>query len=90
MTLVLRHANFSHSASDREHYDVFDGETYVGRIYRVNASGGSETWFWGLLAEAPLDGGKRFSWHAPSREAAMAAFRASYEAWRVTEGRPVN
>jgi hypothetical protein len=32
----------------------------VGRIYLVNAFGGSETWFWGLSFEVQLTGRKSY------------------------------
>jgi hypothetical protein len=66
-----------------EDYDVFDSEGDVGRIYRVDGYGGTETWFWGVSFQ--LTGRKSYA-HAASLAEAKAAFRAGYEAWKNRAG----
>jgi hypothetical protein len=62
-----------------EDYDVFDGERDVGRIYLVDAHGGTESWFWGVSFEVT----RRKSYgYALSLDEAKAAFRAEYERWQ--------
>jgi hypothetical protein len=67
-----------------EDYDVFDGEREVGRIYLVDSNAGNETWFWGVSYD--LTHRKSYG-HATSLDAAKAAFRAEYGAWRAANGR---
>jgi hypothetical protein len=47
----------------------------------VDGYGGKETWFWGVSFQ--LTGRKSYG-HAPSLDAAKAAFRAEYETWLAT------
>lgn len=60
-----------------DQYAVMDGDRYVGRIFRENTHVG-EQWFWGLDSSVIS---KRYLYgNAPTREAAMAAFRAAWDA----------
>jgi hypothetical protein len=74
--LILRRAMFSRVSgnSQREDYNVFDGDRNVGRIYRMNAH--DEIWFWGVSFD--LTNRKSYG-RANSLEEAKAAFRAEYE-----------
>jgi hypothetical protein len=67
-TLVLR------QAGSENHFRVFDGGRYVGRIYQYNA----DFWFWSLALEVTEPATPPHGWHEPSREAAMARFKAAY------------
>jgi hypothetical protein len=58
--------------------DVFDGDREVGCVYRVADRPISE-WFWGVSFQ--LTGRKSYG-HAPTLDAAKAAFKAEYEAWK--------
>jgi hypothetical protein len=73
MPLVLRRAQGYWYPHD---YDVLDDGRKVGRIYRINAA--SEIWWWGVSFQ--LTGRKSYG-DAPTRDAAIAAFRAEYERW---------
>jgi hypothetical protein len=86
LTLVLRRANGSRKGAhwQDEDYDVFDSEHDVGRVYLVDSNAGTETWFWGvsfLLTNRNSYG------HAPTLDAAKAAFKAEYERWRQEAGK---
>jgi hypothetical protein len=86
MPLILRRANLSRrSGSWSEHdFDVFDGDRDVGRIYRVDAYGGNEKWFWGVSFQVT---GRKSYGHAPSLDEATAAFKAEYERWQREAGK---
>jgi hypothetical protein len=81
MQLILRRANVSRISGSwqDEDYDVFDGERDVGHIYLVDSFGNREKWFWGVSFQRT---GKKSYGHAPSLEAAKAAFKAEYAAWK--------
>jgi hypothetical protein len=65
-----------------EDCDVFDGEREVGRIYKVDAFSGSETWFCGVLFQVT----KRKSYgYAVSLDQAKNGFKAEYIAWKQSE-----
>jgi hypothetical protein len=83
MGLVLRRASISRPGGpwSETDFDVFDGDQNVGRIYLVNAFGGSETWFWGLSFEFQLTERKSYG-DANSLDDAKAAFKAEYERWQ--------
>jgi hypothetical protein len=73
--LMLRRASASRKGGHWQHedYDVFDGDSDVGRIYLVDGYGGRETWFWGVSFQVT----KRKSYgYADSIEEAKAAVRA--------------
>jgi hypothetical protein len=77
MLLTLRRAQghrLGHWGPDD--YDVLDGDRDVGRIYRINTA--HEQWWWGV--SFMLTGRMSYG-TAPTREDAMAAFRAEYERW---------
>ena len=77
MTLVLRRAqDLPGDLGPHDYYDVLDDGREVGRIYRMNAV--MEIWWWEVWSE--LTGRKNYG-DAPTRDAAMAAFRAEYERW---------
>jgi hypothetical protein len=78
-SLILRRANVSRKGGEWQHEDcdVFDGDRNVGRIF-LDAN---HMWFWGV--SFPLTGRKSYG-QAPSIEEAKAAFRAEYEAGRVS------
>jgi hypothetical protein len=59
-------------------FDVFDGDREVGRVCRVVDRPVSE-WFWGVSFQ--LTDRKSYG-HAPTLDAAKAAFKAEYEAWK--------
>jgi hypothetical protein len=82
--LILRRTNASRISGDWQHedYDVFDGEREIGRIYRVTDHLDSP-WFWGVSFQ--LTGRKSYG-HVPTLDAAKAAFRAEYEAWKSCAG----
>jgi hypothetical protein len=61
-------------------FDVLDDWREVGRIYRINAA--TEIWRWDV--SFTLTGRKSYG-DAPTRDAAMAAFRAEYERWRAEQ-----
>jgi hypothetical protein len=77
MPLLLRRAQ-GHRPGDwnPDDFDVLDDGREVGRIYRINAA--TEIWWWGVSFQ--LTGRKSYG-DAPTREQAMAAFRAEYERW---------
>jgi hypothetical protein len=83
--LILRRANLSRISGQwqDEDYDVFDGGRDVGRIYLVDSNAGTETWFWGV--SFLLTNRKSYG-HAPTLDAAKAAFKAEYEAWKSCTG----
>ena len=84
MPLILHHLQVNRTGNwGPEDYAVLDGETYVGRIYRIEARAAGERWFWGLSEQMQLDGRKRYGCDAPSRDAAMAALRSCYDASRT-------
>jgi hypothetical protein len=82
IALILRRASTSRKGGLWQHddYDVLDGDREVGRIYRVNAH--TERWYWGVSFQLT---NRRSYGHADSLEAAKAAFRAEYEAWKGTD-----
>lgn len=57
-------------------YAVIDGDRYAGRIFRENAI--REVWFWGVDWFGA--GSKKLYGNAATRKAAMAAFRAAWDA----------
>jgi hypothetical protein len=77
MTLVPRRAQ-GHRPGDwgPRDYDVLDDGRTVERIYKFNAA--TEIWRWGI--SLPLNSCEIYG-DAPTREDAMAAFRAEYERW---------
>jgi hypothetical protein len=83
--LILRRTNVSRISGQwqDEDYDVFDGDRDVGRIYLVDSNAGIETWFWGVSFD--LTHRKSYG-HATSLDAAKAAFRAEYDAWKSCAG----
>src|SRR3979490_3205959 len=84
-TLILRRANVSRKGGfwDETDYDVFDGDRDVGRIYQVNDFPGRESWFWGVSFQITH---RKSYGYSDSLDAAKAAFRAEYEAWKGTGG----
>jgi hypothetical protein len=69
VTLVLRRVT-----GRREHddYDVFAGDSHVGRIYLVEFQDGRQSWFWNVSFD--VTGRKSFGYEV-SLEEAKAAFR---------------
>jgi hypothetical protein len=65
-------------SEDHHHHQVFDGDRYVGRIYRHNR----EYWFWSLAFAVTAPANPPYGWHEPTREAAMEKFKAAYVAAR--------
>jgi hypothetical protein len=59
-------------------FDVFDGDRAVGCVYRVVDRPVSER-FWDVSFQ--LTGRKSYG-HEPTLDAAKAAFKAEYEAWK--------
>ena len=81
MPLLLRRAQGHRRGDWNPHdFDVLDDGREVGRIYRINAA--TEIWWWGVSFQ--LTGRKSYG-DAPTRDAAMAAFRAEYERWRAEQ-----
>ena len=75
--LILRRANAPRKGEwTYDDYDVFDGDSEVGRIYRLNAA--KEIWFWGIASVLVLTDRKSYG-TATSLAKAKAAFRAEYE-----------
>jgi hypothetical protein len=74
MPLVLRPAQGYWNPYD---YDVLDDGRMVGRVYRINAV--TEIWWWGVSFQLT---GRKSCGDAPTREAAMDAFRTEYEKWQ--------
>jgi hypothetical protein len=60
-----------------EHYRVFDGDRYVGRIYR----GDKARWFWALACDLTAPADPPYGWQEPTRKAAMAKLKAAYAAF---------
>jgi hypothetical protein len=82
MPLVLRRAQGHRPGDDRgpHDYDVLDDGREVGRIYRINAA--TEIWWWGVSFQLT---GRKSCGRAPTRDDAMAAFKAEYERWRAEQ-----
>jgi hypothetical protein len=77
MTLVLRRAQGHRPGDWGPHdYDVLDDGRPVGRIYKINAA--TEIWWWGVSFQLT---GCKIHGDSPTREDAMAAFRAEYVRW---------
>jgi hypothetical protein len=74
ITMSKHHPNDPPWGPDQ--YAVLDGDRYVGRIFRENTNA-VEQWFWGV--DSSVRGPYRYG-NAPTREAAMAAFRAAWDA----------
>lgn len=76
--LVLISANKSRSRDDD--YDVRVGDTngpILGRIFRAPQSPKDRPWFWTISERAPQKPTSRG--YAPTREEAMADFKAAWE-----------
>jgi hypothetical protein len=79
MSLVLRRITWppDNKTSDKPDYQVFDGETAVGRMYERDVPGGIK-WRWSVyglaIRGADVPGGL-----AESRDDAMAAFKAAWD-----------
>jgi hypothetical protein len=58
----------------QESYREFDGDRFVGRIYRADTQGG----FWGLAWEVTEPANPPNGAQEPTREAAMGKFEAAY------------
>jgi len=85
MPLVLRRAqeyrpgDWNPDHWNPDDFDVlYDGRT-VGRIYRINAATG--IWWW----ESFMPTRRKGYGDAPTRDDAMAAFRAEYDRWRAEQ-----
>jgi hypothetical protein len=80
MTLVVCRAE-GHRPGDwnPDDLDVLDDGRKVGRIYRINAA--REIWGW--VVSFQLTGCRSYGSYgdAPTRDDAMAAFRAEYKRW---------
>jgi hypothetical protein len=67
-----------------DQYEVVHGGRHLGRIYLANANSRTGyNWFWGInWFERPKDTAHLPGWDgfAPSREAAMGAFRKAWDA----------
>lgn len=63
--------------SDKPDFEVFDGETAVGRIYETHVAGGSK-WRWTLYVGA-VNGENVPSGHADSFPEVQAKFKAAWE-----------
>jgi len=59
-------------------YDVFDGEQHIGRVVWSYAAPRERPWEWSITCRVPQSAEDRGS--AVSREAAMAEFKARWEA----------
>jgi hypothetical protein len=68
-------------AVGQQHYRVFDGDRYVGRIHRADRA----RWFWGLAWEVTEPANPPYGAQEPTREAAMEKFKAAYVALRRPE-----
>jgi hypothetical protein len=75
-TLILRRASVSRRSGEWQHFDVFDGDRDVGRIYCADAS--SEVWFWDVKFMLTR---RRCYGKAKSLDEAKAMFKAEYEKW---------
>jgi hypothetical protein len=74
--LFLKRSELAHAGFDD--YDVLFEGNLVGRIYCGKSGSGDKPWFWGLAYgyhkdRTPMHG------YEDSREAAMAAFRKSWD-----------
>jgi hypothetical protein len=83
MPLVLRRAQGHRPLDWYPHdYDVLDDGHEVGRIYRINAT--TEIWCWRVsfrLTGCRTNSSYGSYGDAPTRDVAMAAFRAEYKRW---------
>jgi hypothetical protein len=78
--LILKHASNSRPSGkwSEDDYDVLADGAVVGRILKSHAAPVGSPWFWTLAYgyhrdRRPIDG------YAATREAAMAAFKKSWE-----------
>jgi hypothetical protein len=60
--------------STEDHFRVFDGDRYVGRIYCADEA----RWFWGLAYDLTAPADPPYGWQEPTREAAMEKLKAAY------------
>jgi hypothetical protein len=76
-----------HTSIDREDFDVIDdrGER-IGRMYRTIAIGGGHAWKWSVYGMATYD--KPPDGLEPTREKAMAAFKAAWKKCKPRERGP--
>jgi len=83
MMLKRRRIQWADGTAAANDFNVIDGRgTKIGRMYRTLAVGGGHAWNWtvyGIAVKSPPSAG-----HAPTLEAAQAAFKA---AWATCEPR---
>jgi hypothetical protein len=63
--------------STENHFRVFEGDRYVGRIYQAN----TDCWFWSLARDVTAPDLPPYGWNEPTREAAMERLKATYAAF---------
>jgi hypothetical protein len=82
--LVVRRITWppDNKPSDEPDFQVFDGATAVGRIYKTTVPGGTK-WRWSVYGLAIRSGDVPRGW-ADSFEAAKAQFRGAWK-WRSDE-----
>jgi hypothetical protein len=78
--LVLKRTSKSHPGQwSPEDYEVFDGDRPIGRIMLHPQAPQGQPWFWTITARVPQYPHDRGC--APTREGAMANFKAAWE-WK--------
>jgi hypothetical protein len=71
VTLVLRRV----TGSEHDDYEVFAGDSHVGRIYLVEFHEGRQSWFWNVSFEVT---GRQSFGYADSLEETKASFMTQY------------
>ncbi|PZU95554.1 MAG: hypothetical protein DI527_00670 [Chelatococcus sp.] len=87
LLLRVRHHPYDREGEEPTHFSIICEETTVGTIYlRTNLAGDDVPWFWAINMNLTPSRIVPMSGREATREAAMRAFRRSFEVFRNEMG----